>query len=290
MVKAVLFHASCADGFCSAWVTNMRLVHPIVGEPKPEDVEFFAVSYGDPHPVKKHYSEIYVLDFSYKQPVLREISSMTDKLVVLDHHESAMKELKDLQLPNTTIQFDMDKSGAMLTWNYFYPKEKAPWIVSYVQDRDLWKFELFASRDINAALSSYQFDFRQWDIWAALDHPPQHLLNEGMGINRIQEKIVKDFVKHSVDKDGKEVLWDVAGHAVPVMNCTTFISETCGALAAGRPFAVTFFVRSDGKYVYSFRSDDNGANVSEIAKKFGGGGHAHAAGCESAEPLKFFRV
>ena len=48
-------------------------------------------------------------------------------------------------------------------------------------------------------------------------------------------------------------------------------------LGKGEPFAATFFYDGEG-YVFSLRSDDNGLDVSEIAKQYGGGGHKHAAG------------
>ncbi len=39
-------------------------------------------------------------------------------------------------------------------------------------------------------------------------------------------------------------------------------------------------VRADGKRQWSLRSRDNGIDVSEVSKKYGGGGHAHASGYE----------
>ena len=44
-------------------------------------------------------------------------------------------------------------------------------------------------------------------------------------------------------------------------------------LAKGKPFAVCWFERQDGAKVYSLRSTEDGIDVSEIAKRHGGGGH-----------------
>jgi nanoRNase/pAp phosphatase (c-di-AMP/oligoRNAs hydrolase) len=42
---------------------------------------------------------------------------------------------------------------------------------------------------------------------------------------------------------------------------------------------LAYFKRNDGKYQYSGRvSDDSDFDVSKLAKSFGGGGHAKAAG------------
>jgi len=42
-------------------------------------------------------------------------------------------------------------------------------------------------------------------------------------------------------------------------------------------FGAAYFVRDDGKKVYSLRSVGD-FDVSEVAKKYGGGGHRNAAG------------
>jgi len=54
-------------------------------------------------------------------------------------------------------------------------------------------------------------------------------------------------------------------------------SDVAGELSEGYPFAAVFWV-SQSEKTYSLRSRENGIDVSEIAKKYGGGGHKHAAG------------
>jgi len=49
------------------------------------------------------------------------------------------------------------------------------------------------------------------------------------------------------------------------------------------PFAVGWFQRCDGMFQYSLRSRGE-VDVSEVAKRFGGGGHVKAAGFVSAKP------
>ena len=38
-------------------------------------------------------------------------------LIVIDHHKSAMVELHDI----SNTKFDMTKSGAILSWEFFHP-------------------------------------------------------------------------------------------------------------------------------------------------------------------------
>ena len=48
-------------------------------------------------------------------------------------------------------------------------------------------------------------------------------------------------------------------------------------MAQGQPFAVCYWDTLQGR-VFSLRSTDDGMDVSEIAKQYGGGGHRNAAG------------
>ena len=40
----------------------------------------------------------------------------------------------------------MEKSGARLAWEHFYPNEPLPWPLRHVEDQDLWRFALPATR------------------------------------------------------------------------------------------------------------------------------------------------
>jgi nanoRNase/pAp phosphatase (c-di-AMP/oligoRNAs hydrolase) len=68
------------------------------------------------------------------------------------------------------------------------------------------------------------------------------------------------------------------GHKVLAVNATCLMSEIGERLAQGRPFGATYFVREDGKRVWSLRSCEGGIDVSDVARRRGGGGHRAAAG------------
>jgi len=59
-------------------------------------------------------------------------------------------------------------------------------------------------------------------------------------------------------------------------------------MGKGEPFAACYMDTPEGR-VYSLRSSDDGLDVGEIAKKFGGGGHKHAAGLELTS-IKIYRM
>ena len=77
-----------------------------------------------------------------------------------------------------------------------------------------------------------------------------------------------------------------AGYRVPVVNVPYHYASDCAdamlKAEPGAPFCASWFRRADGRIQYSLRSRDDRMDVSEIAKKFGGGGHRNAAGFETA--------
>jgi oligoribonuclease NrnB/cAMP/cGMP phosphodiesterase (DHH superfamily) len=146
----VLYHANCQDGFGAAWAAR-----DFFGD----SATYIPVQYGDPLPEMPDGSAVYIVDFSYDRATLEALSTRVEKLVVLDHHKTAKAELDGL--PFAT--FDMNKSGAVLTWEYFNPGEPPPALLLYIQDRDLWRWKLPDSREISAALTLEPRDFRHWD-------------------------------------------------------------------------------------------------------------------------------
>ena len=273
----VIYHANCWDGFCAAWVARGAL----------GDIEAVPAHYGT-EPPDCDGRHVYILDFSYPRDVMLRLFRMAAATVVLDHHKTAQSALdgivdeymsSPLYLANPsdlpTIVFDMEKSGARLAWEYFYPRaDGCPELVAYTEDRDLWRHALPFSQEINAALRSYPLDFELWSEFHQRGLEP--FIAEGEAIRRREQQIVNDHVRNARDVE-------MDGHCVSVVNATVLFSEIAGELAKGRPFGACYFDRKDGKRQWSLRSDEQGVDVSALAKARGGGGHVRAAGYE--EPI-----
>ena len=149
MTSYVLYHGGCSDGFGAAFAAWMRLQH--------QATEYIPVSYGKPMPDIPDGSDVYIVDFSYSREMLISLSERC-QVRVLDHHKTAQAGLEGLPF----CTFDMDKSGAVLAWEYFHPGDDVPEILLYVQDRDLWKWKMTRSKEVNAAIASHPQDFFTW--------------------------------------------------------------------------------------------------------------------------------
>jgi len=264
MEPLVIYHANCADGFTAAWVCRRRLG---------DDCEFVAAHYQEPPPDVTDRI-VYIVDFSYPREVLLRMAEVAKKVVVLDHHETAADALKGIEDEDSTgrltTYFDMDRSGAGMTWDYFFPESPRPPLVNYVEDGDLWRFKLAGTRAYRAYLGTIPYSFEAYDEVYRADETA--ILAKGEAVNAVNDAIVKDAAKHATEVE-------FAGYKVLCTNATTCISAIGHELGKDHLFALTFFVRGDGKIVYSLRSKRvGGLAVNEIAKRYGGGGHKHAAG------------
>ena len=254
-MEYVLYHKNCEDGFGAAWVAWKALG---------DRAEYLPVQHGESPPELLDSSRVTIVDFAYSRDVLVELKERTESLLVLDHHKTAAQDLAGLDF----VTIDLEKSGAMLAWEYWFPGESPPLLVQYIQDRDLWRFHLENSSEISAALRSYPKDFQIWNSLSVAD-----LAKDGIAIQRAINVQVAGHVEIAT-------LQTVGGYLVPVVNATCYqseIGEQLNLRYPDAPFAACYLERADGKRQWSLRSKGD-FDVSEVAQRFGGGGHRNAAG------------
>lgn len=287
-----IYHGNCADGFGAAWVVRRALG---------DSVEFVAGVYGAEPPDVTGY-DVVLVDFSYKYDVLAGLARSANSIIVLDHHKSAAADLARFESFHAGIEedvrhddgsallgwksahamaqsqngsaiaccFDMNRSGAMLAWDHYFPNQEPPQLLRHIEDRDLWLFKLEGTREIQANVFSYPYDFHVWDELMAADVAT--LVVEGRAIERKHHKDVGELV--GVCK--RRLV--IGGHDVPVASLPYTLTSDAGHLMAqGEPFAACYWDTATGR-VFSLRSTDEGLDVSEIAAQYGGGGHRNASG------------
>lgn len=297
MSKICIYHGNCADGFTAAWAVRKAFAG--------EDIEFHPGVYGAPPPDVKG-KEVIIVDFSYPRETLYNMLPGSRGILVLDHHKSAEADLaepdskgyiinmypKYLQggaidyaryLENTDVHdvaegagpriytvFDMERSGAGIAWDFFFPDTPRPKLIDHVEDRDLWRFNLPNTREIQANIFSHPYDFDVWDRLVETDCA--ELIVGGIAIERKHHKDIAELLAIVTRK------LQLGGYIVPVANLPyTLVSDAAGKLAETAPFAACYWDTPTDR-VFGLRSREGGVDVSEIAKIYGGGGHKHAAG------------
>lgn len=251
-----IYHANCMDGFAAAFAVWKRYG---------ENFEYIEANYGNEPPAIDG-KIVYIVDFSYPKHILLQMEKLARGITVIDHHKTSKQDLDGLPF----CIFDLTKSGAVLTWEHLFPTEPVPLILQYIQDRDLWIWQLYESKECSAGLRLEKWTFESFH---KLLDPTEtmKLVLEGCTVLKYQNGCVQAAKENDIRRI------DLDGYYVPIVNCTHLISEIVGELAENEPFAVGYFDTID-KRVFSLRSRKGGVDVSAIAKNHGGGGHPNAAG------------
>lgn len=256
-VNLVIYHAGCTDGFGAAYAAWKLLG---------DRADYHAAKHSEPPP-EVTGKNVVVLDFSYDNVTTKRLMKEAKNFLVIDHHKTAMVELHDV----SCTRFDMNHSGAMLAWKFFHPGREAPRLIKFIEDRDLWKWEIPYSKEFSAAFDMVPFDFEEFDKYLD-DSAVDNAQERGAYILAYSKTVISKIAKQAVPRkmDGKDIL---------VVNSSHWMSEIGAALSPKCDFAVIWYYDHETRQVkVSLRAHHEDADVSEIAKRYGGGGHRKAAG------------
>ena len=253
-----IYHKNCFDGFTAAWVFRL-----LVGE-----AGWWPATYGD-KPPQTEGREVWIVDFSYPRDEMFAIAAVAKTLYVLDHHKTAEADLFGLKAQ--LVRFDMKRCGSSLLWDELAPHTPRPWLVEYVEDRDLWRQALPDTKAVTAWIAAQPMTFEAWD----------EMQSDGRAECASRGAAVLRYIEQYGRKAREQARFEtIYGQRVPTMNLPYMnCSEHVGALLEEHPeaeFAAGYFRRADGRWQFSLRSKT--FDVSEVARSFGGGGHAGAAG------------
>ena len=265
----ILYHNNCPDGLTAAYIAKKK--YP--------EAEAIGLDHGNPPNYEMlKGKDIIVVDFSWRTREENiQVASDANTFVLLDHHKTAQAVLEGLpRAAKINFMFDMNRSGAGLAWDYLFVSGMChtprPWYVDYVEDRDLWRFKLPESKEVNSFIMTFPYTLEGWQ---QLD---MYTLEDAKAAG----KFIKLQVDHYVREAAKQVQYGswlhykVAVANVPYLNC----SEVGNVLAQTADISLTWFERFDGQTQFSLRSIGD-VDVSEFAKAMKGGGHKNAAGFQT---------
>lgn len=259
---AVLYHSGCSDGFGGAYAAWKKFK---------SRAAYYPVEHQMPPPQEIVGKEIYMIDFCYPAEVLKVLKEKNRRIIILDHHKSAARDI----LEADEYLFDVEHSGAVIAWKYFFgEKKKIPLLLRYVEDNDLWSFKLKKSRETFAAISVLPFDFKVWEkVVSSFENNKSYrkkFVSYGENIVHYQEVLISRFIS-------RISLVRFEGYIVFALNSSFLVSELGNRLALQKPPFSIIWAVSGNRVNVSLRSV-GGFDVSVLAKKYGGGGHPQAAG------------
>jgi oligoribonuclease NrnB/cAMP/cGMP phosphodiesterase (DHH superfamily) len=270
----VIYHKDCNDGFGAAWA------HWYWNTNK-ETTEYIPMQYGEEIPISiNEKSTVYFLDFCPNEDNLVSLLLKVEHVYIVDHHKTALYALDLVEhFHNLTSIINVNYSGAILSWNVFRKGNKeAPYFLQLIQDRDLWLFTFKDTKPFHQALLTITKEFEVWSD-LVIESNVQELVAKGISILQYQHTILYSLLKDIS-------IGSIQQEPVVFSNCPPILSSDMANVIfteySKAQVACLFYV-TDNYVKYSLRNNtkkEKGEwiDVSKIAKEYGGGGHASAAG------------
>lgn len=266
-VDLVFYHGNgCRDGFAAAHVLYTHL---------PPNVRYLEATPDNWAAVQltiEAHDQPRVLFIDTCPPVdaLASLGVVARHVLVADHHERPGAVEAASTLPNVTVILDKTRSGAGLACQLLGIEPTT--LCRYVEDRDLWRWELPNSRAVNAYIRQFPLDFSVWDELAMdLDEQCNHVVATGRAILLEQAK----YIEGAAARASRMLLGERSVWGVWAEKHFSEIGEKLLESHPHMPFVVVVEKRRrDIRYHLRSREFD----VSKVAREYGGGGHVRAAG------------
>ena len=277
------FYHNDMDGKCAGfWVDLSVGLHDLTHENS-----MIAIDYKDRFPIEsiRKDEQIYIVDFSIEPVVMRQLLAITKDVTWIDHHKTAIEKYQDFELPIRGIRKD-GIAGCVLTYLYIHhltargdgeikPLDEkmfaeVPRFTKLIGDRDVWAWKYGdTTKHFHDGMQIYDTDPKA-DIWVKVmdDNYLDKVVEQGRTVERFKKIQRKEYLEsYSYEAEFE-------GYRAIVCNTPDRTSEFFDSKPGYDLMMVYVF---DGKqYTVSLYSTK--IDVSEIAKKYGGGGHKGAAG------------
>ena len=273
----IIYHGNCDDGFgacLSAW-QRFGL-----------NADYIPSIYGEAPPDVAGYKEVFIVDTSFSPDVMVELAknAFPAMVTLLDHHESAERALMPLknQISNLELFFDLNRSGAMIAWEFFNPGRPVPRLIKIIQDIDLWSLKIPESRDFSRAIRSYGRSINLWGQWLN-DEALDSLLADGVIINRAFKCHLKE-----ISEGAKPVV--LSGSQGLMVNANHVFTSELGCMLAQQSGTFALLWREEKNRIVCSLRGVAGFEVNRIAERFGGGGHQSAASFRMSSVPELFAM
>lgn len=266
------YHRADLDGICAGAIVRKKYPTCVmIGFDYGDTFRFEALN-----PKEMH---IFV-DMSLPPSDMKRLVDEDIKIAWIDHHYSAIKDSEAFGYAGMRGIRVLGVGACALTWRYFF-ESKIPPAVEMLAAYDVWNHKNPDTIPFHCGVNSLGLTVHSF-IWERFFSNTN--LNYYIKTGKKILEHIKLTTKTIVELTAHIGIWQ--GQRVAFINsCISdalfyyFIDQEklldCDII-------VSYYKSKDGRYKVSLRSQKNSINVSTIAKDYGGGGHAMAAGfiCE----------
>jgi len=226
---------------------------------------------------------VVLVDFTYKLHQMEAILEACEELIWIDHHvDGTIVERVIKGHPKLKRLISRERSGAYLAWQYFFPNREVPKVVQHVDDRDRYMFDVPNTREATGSLTltCRRNGKADWEDWELLFDEEDGLLEKHIETGK-PIRAVEDSITFMQASKVVPVVWE--GYRTGIINAQTLISDTADRLKQKFDIAWVWGVtHREGEHTEIWnslrKSNSCPADLSQLARTRGGGGHATAAG------------
>ncbi len=171
----------------------------------------------------------------------------------------------------------LEAAGCVLTWQTFYPDQPLPKAVALVGDRDIWRMQFPDTRAFSEGLYRSDFSPSNDELWGPLLDDDQTVVQQLTERGALLYEARMLEIADVVERYGFETVFE--GHRTLAVNHhgTGDMGEYIRQQGYEIGYCFAEVVRDDRlQTVVTLYSDQ--VDVSQLARKHGGGGHPGAAG------------
>jgi uncharacterized protein len=218
---------------------------------------------------------------------LTEYGESGAKVKLIDHHKSAL-HLNQYQWAAVTVAYDDGRLASATSLFYDYviqqglmqPNESLSQFVELVRQYDTWEWE--ANDNVQAKRLNDLFFL--WSIDEFEENMIERIKAGGpFSFSEFEEKLLEleeEKIERYVRRKKRELVQTfIADRCVGVVHAELYHSELSSELGKENPHLDYIAILNMGGRKVSLRTIHDDVDVSEIAGKYGGGGHAKASGC-----------
>ncbi len=259
------FHNSDIDGHCSGAILRYAYNSETIG-----------INYGQPFPFDKiqQGETVFLVDFSLPPADMLKLNELST-FFWIDHHKTAIDSL-----PTNFNGYRAIGLGACeLTWKYIY-NTPVPVAVHLLAMYDVFDFSDSRTLAFQYGLRTYKNTYPDnQELWTRLFVDDMLLIEEiiNKGI------IILEYEQTQNEKFCKAFSFETVFEGYKAICCNKgFTNSKLFDTAQKHDIMITFCRRNKQWYVSLFTVFDD-IDCGILAKKYGGGGHAKAAGFSCAE-------
>jgi len=285
------FYHDDSDGKCAGFWVSLNVG---INDGYNDMPEIRPINYRDKFPMEtiRPNEQIYIVDYSIAPDEMRGLLGITKNVTWIDHHKTAIEKYQGFEHDIRGIRYD-GVAGCMLTYCYIHHMTSrgegeikafdlsmtndAPLFTKLIADWDVWKFDFGDdTRHFQTAFNAYDFSpsSKLWDRFFTSPFAEQDLILQGKTMMQFRDGWAKSYMSLGFET----VFEGVKCFAVNLGHCN---SEYFKSLPEGQYDVLMPFVYDGNQYTVSLYSKT--VDVSDIAKKYGGGGHKGASGFQCKE-------